>query len=148
MKVFHCDHCQQLVFFENVSCVKCGRTLAYLPDRDEMASLEPAEGGIWKSRAGKAYRLCENYSKEKVCNWAIAAESADGLCESCRLTRVIPDLGMSGKPGEMVSTGSGEAAIALQPSAAEVAVRDGTERAGIAIRVPGRLAGTERREGT
>ena len=44
MKVFHCDHCQQLVFFENVSCVKCGHTLAYLPDIDDMASLEPAEG--------------------------------------------------------------------------------------------------------
>ena len=23
MKIFHCDHCQQLVFFENIRCVKC-----------------------------------------------------------------------------------------------------------------------------
>ena len=60
MRVFHCDHCQQLVFFENVSCIKCGHSLAYLPDVDDIVSLEPhTEGGIWQSRAGKAYRLCK-----------------------------------------------------------------------------------------
>ena len=60
-----------------------------------MASLEPAKatsGG----QAGRTYRLCENYRKEKVCNWAIPAESAETLCDSCRLTGVIPDLGVSG----------------------------------------------------
>ena len=96
MKVFHCDHCQQLVFFENVSCVNCGHTLAYLPDVNDMASLESREDESWQSIAGKQYRLCENYSKEKICNWAIAAESQDSLCESCRLTHVIPDLSVIG----------------------------------------------------
>jgi hypothetical protein len=33
MKVFHCDNCSALVFFENVRCVKCDHALAYLPDR-------------------------------------------------------------------------------------------------------------------
>ncbi|MGZ3488085.1 MAG: zinc-ribbon domain-containing protein, partial [Isosphaeraceae bacterium] len=41
MKVFHCGHCGQLVFFENSACVSCWRTLAYLPDRTEMGTLEP-----------------------------------------------------------------------------------------------------------
>ena len=96
MKIFHCDHCQQLVFFENVSCVKCGHTLAYLPDANDLASLEPTEGNVWRSIAGKQYRLCQNYSREKVCNWAVPVESKEVLCDSCRLTRVIPDLGVSG----------------------------------------------------
>jgi len=96
MKVFHCDHCQQLVFFENVSCVKCGHTLAYLPDVVDIASLEPAEDNIWRTFVGKAYRLCDNYSKEKVCNWAVPAETSEVLCESCRLSCVIPDLGVIG----------------------------------------------------
>lgn len=96
MKVFHCDHCQQLVFFENVSCVKCGHALAYLPDSDDMASLEPVDGDKWKSRTAKTYRLCENYSKENICNWAMPAESSTTLCESCQLTTVIPDLAVSG----------------------------------------------------
>jgi hypothetical protein len=96
MKVFHCDHCQQLVFFENVSCVKCGHTLAYVPDLDDIASLAPAEGDVWRSLAGGAYRLCGNYRKERVCNWAMPAESEKELCDSCCLTCVIPDLSVTG----------------------------------------------------
>ena len=36
MKTFHCDECDQLVFFENVTCLKCGhRDVAVEPE--EMA---------------------------------------------------------------------------------------------------------------
>jgi hypothetical protein len=42
MKIFHCDHCQQLVFFENTQCVSCGHVLAFLPDLFEIGSLEVA----------------------------------------------------------------------------------------------------------
>jgi hypothetical protein len=42
MKIFHCDHCQQLVFFENTQCVSCGHVLAFLPDLLELGSLEVA----------------------------------------------------------------------------------------------------------
>ena len=96
MKVFHCDHCQQLLFFENVNCVNCGRVLAYLFDTRDMVSLEPQEGGGWRSISGIRYRLCSNYSREKVCNWAMPAESAEELCEACRLNSVIPDLAVNG----------------------------------------------------
>jgi hypothetical protein len=96
MKVFHCDHCQQLVFFENVACIKCGCVLAYLSDVHDMGALEPADGGVWRSSSGKNYRQCVNYSKENVCNWAMPADSPNALCESCRLTDVIPDLQVPG----------------------------------------------------
>ncbi|MGA2255522.1 MAG: putative zinc-binding metallopeptidase, partial [Thermoguttaceae bacterium] len=76
--------------------MKCGHTLAYLADVSDMASLELTEDGAWQSPAGKVYRLCKNYSKEKICNWAIPSETAETLCDSCRLTCVIPDLGVSG----------------------------------------------------
>ena len=46
MNVFHCDHCGQLVFFENTVCVNCGNTLAYLPD---LGSLNPVGAGLWRS---------------------------------------------------------------------------------------------------
>ena len=46
--------------------------------------------------AGRNYRQCENYVKHNVCNWAVPADDPNPLCLSCRLTRVIPDLG---KPG-------------------------------------------------
>ncbi len=110
MKVFHCDHCGHLLFFENTHCVRCGQLVAYLPDlalvgsldqhRGENESQDDAQYGsaprTWRSplkaAAGRAYRLCRNYAQEQACNWAVLAEDANPLCVSCRLTRVIPDL--------------------------------------------------------
>jgi hypothetical protein len=100
MKVFHCDHCEALVFFENVRCVNCEHALAYLPDLETVGSLNEAGENLWTSplrrAAGRKYRLCENYVKHNVCNWAVPADDPNALCASCRLTRVIPDLS---KPG-------------------------------------------------
>jgi hypothetical protein len=102
MKIFHCDHCEQLVFFENIQCVRCGHALAYLPDFDSVGSIERRDDGLWHSplqrAAGRAYRLCENYAKENVCNWAVPVEDAHPLCLSCRLTPVVPDLSVPDNP--------------------------------------------------
>jgi hypothetical protein len=96
MKVFHCDHCRALVFFENSQCVGCGHTLAFLPDLGVMASLERGQWNAeWTSPLpqanGRPYRLCANYAQANVCNWAVPAEDANALCASCRLTTVVPD---------------------------------------------------------
>jgi hypothetical protein len=99
MKIFHCTHCQNLVFFENVRCLSCEHSLAYLPDQNRMAALEPGEEGLWRPPNGgpndRPYKLCINYAQHNVCNWAIPIEDPADLCRSCRLTRVIPDLGQS-----------------------------------------------------
>ncbi len=111
MKVFHCDHCGHLLFFENTQCVRCGQLVAYLPDLAIVGSLDPNndqtddQAGTWRSpleaAAGRSYRLCRNYALEQVCNWAIPDEDPNPLCVSCRLTRVIPDLatGDYARPG-------------------------------------------------
>jgi hypothetical protein len=100
MKIFNCDHCPQLVFFENVQCLSCHHPLAYLPDLADLSSFESVGNGLWRSPApgaeGKTYRACENYSKENVCNWAVEADDEHALCHSCRLTTVIPNLSKSG----------------------------------------------------
>jgi len=96
MKTFHCTHCQNLIFFENIRCLNCGRSLAFLPDSGRMAALTQGGDGLWRTEgaAGEwhAYRLCANYDQVSVCNWAIAAEDRSDYCRSCRLNRVIPDL--------------------------------------------------------
>lgn len=103
MKTFHCTHCQHLVFFENIRCLNCGHALAYLPDRNLMAALEQAEEGLWRhagpAGADETYRLCANYDRENVCNWAVPQGDPETLCRSCRLTRVIPDLSKPGNAG-------------------------------------------------
>ena len=100
MKIFHCDHCGQLVFFENVRCLSCGHALAYAPDVEDVVSLDPSADGLWRSAErgaeGRTYRLCANYDRENVCNWAVPADDPEPLCASCRLTRTIPDLGQAG----------------------------------------------------
>lgn len=113
MKVFHCDHCQNLLFFENVVCVRCGRALAYVSERRHLASLDPLPpevrgdaGGSdgrapvshWTSPSiGRPIRLCANYTHHDVCNWALPLDDdGDDLCRACRLTRTIPNLGKAG----------------------------------------------------
>ena len=41
MKVFHCDQCQHLVFFESIECVNCHSVLAYAPDLGAMTAIVP-----------------------------------------------------------------------------------------------------------
>src|SRR6201996_3665714 len=96
VKTFHCTHCQHLVFFENIRCLNCGHALAYLPDRNLIAAVLQGEDGLWRYEGpggqDQAYRLCANYDRENVCNWAVSQEDTQTLCRSCRLTHVITDL--------------------------------------------------------
>jgi len=61
-----------------------------------MSAMEPAGEELWTSLApaaeGKHYRMCRNYSQEKVCNWLIPAEEMNPFCRACRLNQIIPDL--------------------------------------------------------
>src|SRR5580692_9769448 len=100
MKTFHCTHCQNLVFFENVKCLSCEHALAFLPDRNRMAAIAQGEDGSWRQPDGDStdppYKLCLNYTEHDICNWAIPVEDPLDLCISCRVTRTIPDLSLPG----------------------------------------------------
>jgi hypothetical protein len=110
LKVFHCDHCGHLLFFENVNCVHCGRALAYVPELRTVLSLDlvaepagaaagaPDRPGRWTSphARGRTFRLCANYAKHMVCNWALPDDDPNELCRACRLTRTIPNLSRPG----------------------------------------------------
>ena len=111
MKLFRCDHCRSLLYFENHRCLGCGHTLAYLPEPARVAPLDPVEEkaaaaasspspSLWISPApsgrGRRYRLCFNYTEHQVCNWAVASEDPNPFCLSCRLTVTIPDLSVPG----------------------------------------------------
>lgn len=95
MKTFHCDHCGALVFFESVSCVRCGHTLGFLPDVMDLAALEPGHDHQWKSLAaasrGRLYRACANGRDFSVCNWFVLAEEPDEYCAACQLNAMVPD---------------------------------------------------------
>ncbi len=96
MKTLHCTHCQNLVFFENVRCLRCDHALAYLPAKGVMAALEERPDGttyaIGSGTPPQLIRRCANYAGEHICNWALQDDDDGVLCRSCRLTEVIPDL--------------------------------------------------------
>ncbi len=107
MKTFHCQFCGHPIFFENVQCLKCGSALAFLPDRLDMAAIEPMPrdgAGLWRPRGSghtpseARYRLCHNHTTQNACNFAVPAADPNRLCVSCRLTRVLPDLSVGDNP--------------------------------------------------
>lgn len=93
MKIFECQSCEHLVYFENTSCDRCGHRLGYLPDHDELTALEP-DGDHWRalSHPETPYRDCANYA-QGACNWMVPRDAEEPLCAACRLNRTIPNLG-------------------------------------------------------
>ncbi len=94
MKLFRCQHCEQLLYFENTICEKCAYRLGFIPEIMTLSALEPA-GGAWRAlaRDGKLFRFCAN-AGFGVCNWMIAADAPDIYCAACRHNRMIPDTGI------------------------------------------------------
>jgi hypothetical protein len=97
MKLFACQACGQLLYFENMRCEHCGRTLGYLPDLGTLSSLEPKSAGGWTVLAApeRFYKFCDN-ARYGVCNWMLPESDAGCYCAACRHNRVIPDLSIPG----------------------------------------------------
>ena len=92
MKLFECQHCGQLLYFENTRCERCGRRLGFLPDRLLVSAVEQQDGA-WYALAEprRQFRFCAN-AAHNACNWLTPADSGLAFCEACRLNRTIPDL--------------------------------------------------------
>ena len=92
MKLFECQHCGQLLYFENTRCESCERRLGYLPVMETVTAVEP-DGELWHALAEphRRYRFCANAAHD-VCNWLICSDHPERFCEACRHNRTIPDL--------------------------------------------------------
>jgi hypothetical protein len=97
MKLFTCDHCQNLLYFENVVCTGCSAGLGFIPDAMHLAPLT-AEGEGVHTTGGERhrYRMCANYRDHGVCNWLVPVAGEDEFCVACRLNETIPDLNVPG----------------------------------------------------
>jgi hypothetical protein len=95
MKLFRCQACDNIIYFENRTCGRCGHRLGYVPELEIMAALEPA-GDAWKplTGAGTPRRFCANADYD-VCNWLTAAGGQDRLCVACRHNDTIPDISLA-----------------------------------------------------
>ena len=103
MKLFNCQHCRQLLYFENTRCERCGHALGYLPDVGTLSALEP-DGDAWRALANAAVGATGRARTRQhgVCNWLVPADSTDTV-----LHRLPPQphhprplgRGQSGQPG-------------------------------------------------
>lgn len=92
MKLFKCQGCQQVLYFENTRCERCGRRLGYLPDIRQLSAVEP-DGQNWRALITPElrYRFCVNW-EQNACNWMVDAGSGEPYCRACRHNRTVPDL--------------------------------------------------------
>jgi hypothetical protein len=90
MRVFTCDNCGQLVFFENSLCLSCGSPLGYVHERRDVAALAEVEADRFSDLQypDSSWERCAT-AEMTACNWLVPAGSGR-LCESCALTRTRP----------------------------------------------------------
>lgn len=95
MQLFECQHCGQLLYFENTRCERCGHSLGYLPELSVLSALAPEGDGRWRPLAApdRPSRLCAN-AAHRACNWLVPAAGPKAFCDACGLNRTIPDLGV------------------------------------------------------
>lgn len=93
MRLFACQNCSHVLYFENHTCERCGYTLGYVPHENELSALVPAAYGKFEAMAvpGKTFRFCDNAIRE-ACNWLIPDESIDRYCVACRHNGTVPNL--------------------------------------------------------
>lgn len=94
MKLFQCQHCEQVLYFDNTRCERCAHRLGYLPQAMTISALEP-DGGLWRALAapGRPVRFCDN-ARHAACNWLVEADGVATLCAACRHNRMIPDISL------------------------------------------------------
>ncbi len=91
MQPFRCAVCDQLLFFDNSSCLSCGSPLGFLPEHNRLVALQTDSSPLRAADGTPGdFRRCANLSTAR-CNWLVAADDTEALCTSCRLTSVRPN---------------------------------------------------------
>ena len=94
MRLFKCPACDQLLYFENTRCERCGRVLGYDPTTSCMRALE-RDGDLWTDASGDgvagSWRFCTN-AGQAACNWLVEAGSSNPYCTACRHNHIVPNL--------------------------------------------------------
>ena len=104
MKLFKCTSCGQLLYFENSVCECCKKSLGFIPEELNLATLvqdknlfysqykpkKPLLGGLLDGKTPQ-FKYCKNHEFD-VCNWLIPATDEKLYCRACELNHMVPDL--------------------------------------------------------
>lgn len=81
MTAVPCPRCEQVLFFENDTCLRCGTEVGFAPDLGTVAALDPERA------------RCVHHP-DRSCNWLVPVAGGDRACLACRLTRAHPEPGV------------------------------------------------------
>ena len=91
MKLFRCQTCAQVLYFENTLCERCRHSLGYNAEIGQLCALEP-EGEAWRALGTDgSWKFCENVTHD-ACNWLLPATAEHRYCLACRHNHLVPDL--------------------------------------------------------
>ncbi|WP_234050067.1 MULTISPECIES: putative zinc-binding metallopeptidase [unclassified Xanthobacter] len=92
MRLFQCEVCGQLLYFENRHCEHCGHRLGYLPGLNKLVAVVPDGDGVRAVGMNEQrYRFCAN-AEHDTCNWLVPEDQHEEFCLACRHNRTVPDL--------------------------------------------------------
>ncbi|HTE10781.1 MAG TPA: putative zinc-binding peptidase [Chitinophagaceae bacterium] len=93
MKLYSCDKCQNLLYFENTVCLNCRSAVGFDAGSLSMVTLLPSNEKTFTdiNNKNQSWRYCDN-AAYAACNWIIPASQTDGFCMACDLNRTIPSL--------------------------------------------------------
>ena len=94
MKLFECQKCGQLLYFENNRCENCHSPLGFDPHTMDILTLTESVDAVFAaySSASTRFRYCQN-AEYNTCNWLVPEEDPAAYCHACQLNRTIPYLG-------------------------------------------------------
>jgi hypothetical protein len=95
MKLFSCQSCGNILYFENRVCGQCGHRLGYAPEREALLTLESGGEGF-QTFSGGARRFCCENALHDGCNWLLPEGQETGYCLACRHNGTVPDLTVPG----------------------------------------------------
>ena len=93
MKLFQCQKCGQLLYFENTRCECCHSPLGFdIRTMDLLTLVEQADGAFSVyPQDTPQFRYCQN-AEHQACNWLIPLDAPHPFCHACQLNRTIPSL--------------------------------------------------------
>ena len=91
MKIFPCQVCGNILYFENRTCGRCGHSLGYAPERQTLLALDDDGPALRTVKGGAPRFLCAN-AAQAACNWLVPEGNDDGFCLACCHNGTVPDL--------------------------------------------------------
>ncbi len=97
MKLFDCNNCGQILYFENIQCENCGYTLGFDAEKMDLLTIHAVSEDTFQDilNPEQVYKYCYN-EQYHACNWLIPADSETSFCKACTLNRTIPNLEVTG----------------------------------------------------